>query len=536
MLTDLAKTPIAETLCSLSTARKSGDLQVQSAKAVKTLFFDHGRLVFAASNLRRDRLGEALVALGRITDEQYQKAVALLSGERKRRFGEALVQAGVLEKGEVGRSVARQVKRIVLSVFSFTEGVSSFEERRSAIPLEYMVSLSLHQLLYEGIRTMKTESLVLAGLGNQDRRVKLATVPPFGFSLDDCTDIEREILEQAQRRVSLRRLYWVPGGASFERMRAVYALLASGVIADAEAPEDAPQPIIQMETGTFLLSALQRQPDPSAGEAIRKEVEDELERSAHLDRESWLKVSREAPREELVRALEEKMERYHALLDAAADDTGMKTDLEVILGRASAMLRLARLAPPPPPKPAPAPAPVATAPIAGPAKVARPEAAAPTPPAEEPVGRSSGAPREAQPSRHALPDSAQIEHLLMEGEIRLTVSDYANAIKVYAKLVDLSPDTASFHQRLAIAMASYPPMAKQAEREFLEAVRLEPDNADVHYQFGMYYKIMKQRARALGEMQTAVRLSPRHALARRELETLSPKDSALVSLKRLFRG
>jgi tetratricopeptide (TPR) repeat protein len=534
MLTDLAKTPIAETLCSLSTARKSGDLQVQSAKTVKTLFFDHGRLVFAASNLRKDRLGEALVALGRITDEQYRKAVALLTGERKRRFGEALVQAGVLEKGEVGRSVARQVKRIVLSVFSFTEGVSSFEERRSAIPLEYMVSLSLHQLLYEGIRTMKSESLVLAGLGNQDRRVKLATVPPFGFSLDDCSDIEREILEHAQRRVSLRRLYWVPGGASFERMRAVYALLASGVIADAEAPEDTPQPIIQMETGTFLLSALQRQPDPSAAEAIRKEVEDELERSAHLDRESWLKVSREAPREELVRALEEKMERYHALLDAAADDTGMKTDLEVILGRASAMLRLARLAPPPPPKPAPAPV-AATVPVPEPAPRTAAEAV-PAVAAGEPAGRDVSPPREAQPVRHELPDSAQIEHLLMEGEIRLTVSDYANAIKVYAKLVDISPDTASFHQRLAIAMASYPPMAKQAEREFLEAVRLEPDNADVHYQFGMYYKIMKQRARALGEMQTAVRLSPRHALARRELETLSPKDSALVSLKRLFRG
>jgi hypothetical protein len=47
--------------------------------------------------------------------------------------------------------------------------------------------------------------------------------------------------------------------------------------------------------------------------------------------------------------------------------------------------------------------------------------------------------------------------------------------------------------------------------------------------------VMKQRARALGEMQTAVRLNPRHRLARAELEVLSPKDSALVSLKKLFK-
>jgi hypothetical protein len=36
-------------------------------------------------------------------------------------------------------------------------------------------------------------------------------------------------------------------------------------------------------------------------------------------------------------------------------------------------------------------------------------------------------------------------------------------------------------------------------------------------------------------MRTAVRLNPRHAMAREELEALSPKDSALTSLKKLFK-
>ena len=115
VLTDLGTTPVAETLRTIAVERRSGDLQVQSGKAVKTLFFDHGRIVFAASNLRKDRLGEALVALGRITDEEYTRASALLGGERKRRFGEALISAGIMDKTELGRSVARQVNRIVLS-------------------------------------------------------------------------------------------------------------------------------------------------------------------------------------------------------------------------------------------------------------------------------------------------------------------------------------------------------------------------------------------------------------------------------------
>jgi len=457
-----------------------------------------------------------------------------------------------------------------------------------------MVSLSIHRVLYDGIRMMHSQDLVMTGLGDLDRRVSLAAVTPFAFDMKECPAEERDILEQARRKVTLRRLGWQPGGLSFPRLRACYALVASGVLLDESAtpepaeqpvvmmetgtfllstlrhqpdpsardairlevaeelersahleregwlkvsrnapreelikaleekmeryhslldesatPEPAEQPVVMMETGTFLLSTLRHQPDPSAHDAIRQEVTDELERSAHLDREGWLKVSRNAPREELIKALEDKMERYHSLLDAAGSDEQLKTDLEVILGRASAMLRLARQAPAPSPPPTPPPAPAA-APAPAPSMNAR-------------------------PADGSMAGMAQVEHLLLEGEVRMTVSDYANAVKVYEKLVSIAPNIAQYRVRLAIAMAGYPRTAKQAEREFLDALALEPNNADIHYQFGLYYKVMKQRARALAEMQTAVKLSPRHRMARAELETLSPKDSALVNLKKLFK-
>jgi tetratricopeptide (TPR) repeat protein len=524
VLSDLAQSPISETLRKLSAQRLSGDLQIRSGKTTKIVYFDHGRIVFAASNLKKDRLGEALVALGRITDEQFEAASALVRADRKRRFGDALVQTGVLEKGELGRSVARQVNHIVVSLFGLGEGVASFEERPSAIPLEYMVSLSLHRLLYDGIRTMKSRELVSAGLGDLDRRVTLAEVPPFKFDPADAPEEEVDILEHAKRGATLRRLAWQPGGLAVARLRAVYALLAGGILQEtAGALKVAAlfEPVVQMETGTFLLSALQSRPDPTGRQAIRQEVDAELERSARLDREAWLKVSRQAPREELVRALEEKMERYHSLLDAAGADEALKTDLEVILGRASAMLRLARQGTPEA-EPAPEPAAPAEAVEAAPRREPRPVAAA--------------AGSVAAPGTNDFAGDAQVEHLLMEGEVRMTVSDYLNAAKVYTRLVSVQPDVASHRVRLAIALASSPRTAKQAEREFLEALRLEPDNADLHYQFGLYYKVMKQRARALGEMQTAVRLNPRHRLAREELEILAtPKDNALLNLKKLFK-
>lgn len=571
MLTDLATTPIAETLRRLSAERRSGDLQVRSGKVVKTVFFDHGRVVFAASNLKKDRLGEALIALGRITDDDFNRAAALMKKDRQRRFGEALVQAGVLDKKELGGSVARQVKRIVLSLFELGDGVAAFEERKCAIPLEYMVSISLHRILYMGIKSMSSKDLVLTGLGDLDRQVTLATVPPFRFGIRKCSSEELEILEQSKRRVTLRRLGWAPGGLALPRLRAAYGLVSSGILTRAEPQaQEEPQPIIHMETTTFLLSALRSRPDPSSEEAIQQEIQDELQRSAKLDREAWLKVSQTAPRDELVKALEEKMERYHALLDAIGDNAALKTDIEVILGRASSMLRMIRQAPAtgpverpasllpvsPHPSPPPLAAPVVAAPPAAettpPGPAEPPPVAAETEKATSPPPESSSEPardRDWPPkgaSQELVPPTggpgssdfsgpALIEHLLMEAHVRMTVADYANAVKVYQKLVDVAPNVGAYRGRLAIAMACYPRTSKQAEREFIEAVRLDPDNADLHFQFGLYYKAMKQRSRALAEMRTAVRLNPKHKNAREELEVLSPKDSALTSLKKLFR-
>jgi tetratricopeptide (TPR) repeat protein len=573
MLTDIARSPISETIRKLSAERRSGDLQVRSGRMVKITFFDHGRLVFAASNLRRDRLGEALVADGRITQQEFDRVSALMRTDRGRRFGEALVQAGVMDRYEVGTAVARQVRRVAISFFELTDGAAVFEERACSIPLEYMISLSVHRLLYDGIRGMKNQELVLKGLGYLDRGVVLAEVPPFPYEPRGRSTEELEILDLAQRRVTVRRLGWAEGGLTFPRLRAVYALLAAGILREADAAALAPQPVVQTETGMFLLSALHNRPDPSLREAIRREVHLELEHSARLDREAWLKLARAAPRDELVRALEEKMERYHALRDGVAEDDALRTDIDVILGRASSALRLARQAPetasaeavlarhaaeaaaavreapavaavdevPPALAVDEEPAVLDTAtpppPAARPPEQTRPPVRRDRPPDQThpPVGRPDDSMRTAPPGSSSFEGRAQIEHLLMEGEVRMTVADYANAVKVYEKLVKAAPRVAAFHLRLAVAMACYPRSSKLAEREFYEAARLEPENAEIHYQWGLYYKVMKIKSRAVAEMRTAVRLSPKHKGARAELESLSPKDSALTSLKKLFR-
>lgn len=536
MFTDLSSSPVSETIRNISADRATGDLTLSSGRAVKTIFFDHGRIVFAGSNVKSDRLGESLVAQGRLTEDDLHKAVTLMGGgSKRRRFGEALVEAGVLDRKELGGSVARQVKQIVLSYFETDNGQTIFEERKCPIPLEYMVSLSVHRLLYVGIRLMKNEELVAKAVGALDRRAVLAESPPFRFGTRKCSAEELEIIEQAKTPVSLRRLAWAPGGVVFSRLRSVYAMLASGVLEAVDKDAEAREPVIQMETSTFLLSALRNRPDPSFREAIEQEIEQELERSDKFDRESWLNLSKSAPKDELVRALEEKMERYHQLLEAVGDDPELTNDIEMILGRASAMLRLARQAP----GAATPPAGVDVGPFqAVDEPIAQSTPAAATHPPASPAPSGTGeilSLGRSGPGASNFQGAAYAEHLLLEAQARMLVSDYANAVKVYEKLVEFAPEMPSYRAKLAIAMSRHPLTSKKAEREFLEAIRLDPDNSDFHYQFGKYYKVMKQRSRALAELRTAVRLDPQHKQARTELEAMSPKDSVLDNLRRLFK-
>lgn len=563
MLSDLAVTPLAETLRRISAERRSGDLQVTAGSAVKTAYFDRGRLVFAASNMKQDRLGESLVDVGRITESEYAQATALMK-MRRQRFGEALVQSGVMQKNEVGRSVARQVRRIVLSLFALPEGAVLFEERECPIPVEYMVNVSLHRLFYEGIRRMNADGAIRRGLGDLSRRVRVAEVPPFRLVADACSPEERELLESlGSRSMSLARLIEKAGGPSPDRLRAAYALVASGVLREDADTKGTPQPVMQPDEEGFLLSSMQRRPERPGRDQQRDEITAELARSEG-DRESWLELSRPGTAATLLPALARKIDHYHDLLDAVDDDETLRRNVELILGRAYALKRRIErsldgepIAAPPPemepeeagfepepePEPMPAEAPsetgftAQTSPATDEARD-QPEAAPSSEAAMAPTSPPADTPPDARPAAAGAPrgpDKGRIEHLVTWGNIQMTISDYGAAVRTFAELVDEAPEVAAHHVRLAIAMALWPPTAKRAEREFHAALRIEPDNPDAHYQLALYYKSMKLRARALEQLRITLSLDPSHQRAREELEVLSPKDNALSSLKKLFR-
>ena len=150
---------------------------------------------------------------------------------------------------------------------------------------------------------------------------------------------------------------------------------------------------------------------------------------------------------------------------------------------------------------------------------------------------------EREPDEHAtvarLTGAARAERvrqLLRDVKLHFQVRDWEHAVSLLYELVELEPEAAQHHGMLGRAMARHPVMRKDAERHFIEALRLAPQNADLHFSLGLYYKSFAMHSRAQNEFRTALRIRPQHEGARKQLSSGpgGKKDPLRDMFKKIF--
>ena len=624
----LETTPLAEIFRRIALEERSGDFQITSDSTSKTVYFDQGFIVFASSNLKSDGLRKQTIESGRISRREFAVARMLMMGSNHK-FGEALVRDGVMSEEELGREVAAQVNRLVVSLFSLRQGIFRFDERLCNIPLELMVSLSVYRILIEGIRCMRSKKLVLAGLPPLQTKVRIVKEPPFTVDFDKLLPVEKAVLREVANGAPLHQVAKAARKDEGVVLRACYALYAAGLL-EAATPEPQPRrPLrVQEETGTFVLSEIRqrirRQHEASSQEPqIELELEEELQaqtagtssrpctdgtgqetsdESAFKGPYSSEEEGTESREEEPLLELELEEEpatsgaaRAEAVTNppAPADESSrppsasLDGDLPVEQGLeaddAPSMLNhipveeiefdsgsrgfeviedetfadgpepSEDLRPPTDDKATAAPAEREGAkegkPHAPPGKPA-PEFSAPAPvssPEEGPPRGSTTAPTRDQkgeaeeaapvgererPPRGVREPGAEAR-LRRDVKLHFKMRDWEGAVPLLEQLVGISPGTALYRGMLGRAMSRLPQMSKDAEEHFVEALRLSPQDPELHYWMGAYYKSFGLKSRAVTEFRTVLRIDPKHKGARQQLSG-SGNDQPRGMLKKIF--
>jgi hypothetical protein len=145
---------LPEVLTFLSTARKTGTLDVESAAWKASLFFDGGALVYATSNQASLRLGELLLRKKRISSEQFAQIDALMQSDGGR-FGQIAVQQGVLSDEQLRDFLKIQVSEILFDAFLWKHGGFFFADDMTLPPYAITISVDLANLIMEGARRIE---------------------------------------------------------------------------------------------------------------------------------------------------------------------------------------------------------------------------------------------------------------------------------------------------------------------------------------------------------------------------------------------
>jgi uncharacterized protein DUF4388 len=140
----------------------SGVLTLTHAGVGKSVVVQDGRMVFASSSSRDERLGELMLRRGRISLRQLAEAgKALVPGKR---LGTVLVEQGALSPKDLVRSVVEHTQEIIYGAFQWTEGHYRLEEggdTKEAIKL----NISTPDLIVEGIRRIDSWTRIDRAVG-----------------------------------------------------------------------------------------------------------------------------------------------------------------------------------------------------------------------------------------------------------------------------------------------------------------------------------------------------------------------------------
>jgi hypothetical protein len=228
---DLETSSVPELLRSLLASNETGILTFRQDDLRKTVYLREGRVVFGTSTDPDDRLGESLLLRGKITARQYLQASNMIRPDR--RLGAILVEMEALEPDELVPAVEQHVRDILMDLVCWNRGdyelvMRDVDDVEAASVVN--LNISTENLILEGIRSCRSWSQVLRGIGGEIDVVLAPTgETDILYKLDLSTE-EQEVLAQVNGRSSAEQICQVSYLSDFETCRILWALLVLGVI------------------------------------------------------------------------------------------------------------------------------------------------------------------------------------------------------------------------------------------------------------------------------------------------------------------
>ncbi len=224
----LAHFNVADLAAELHLTQRTGILRLSQAGIKKSIYFKSGRIVFVHSNVKHERLGEVLLRLGKISEEEFEQISAEL--EEGRRLGQVLLQKGLLSASEINSGVRYQLQQILYSVFNWDSGDYEFIERERPVFEDIIVEVSTPGLIIDGIRNITNLLVLERGIGQDEDSIVMSGSNGGKLARTNLDFSEETILAGVDGKTTIRQLRSITRLQPHEFGRALYSLLISGMV------------------------------------------------------------------------------------------------------------------------------------------------------------------------------------------------------------------------------------------------------------------------------------------------------------------
>lgn len=148
---DFRSFPVTDLLQWVESSRKTGVIEIEQRHIKKAIVCREGRIVACTSDDPSTRLGQSLLAQGKITESQLQDALAVHEASGKI-LGEVLVESGMVTLDVVVEHVAAKAEEAIYGLFDQEDAFFRFDEEGEEPVYLVAVDLNVQDILLKGLK------------------------------------------------------------------------------------------------------------------------------------------------------------------------------------------------------------------------------------------------------------------------------------------------------------------------------------------------------------------------------------------------
>lgn len=184
---------LSDILLGIQRIGHTGILKVVDELSLKKVYFKDGDVIFTASDQDKERMGDMLLEIGKITREDFDKSVEIMKNTGKRQ-GAVLVELGCLSPAELVWAVRFQVEKILLNMFYLEDAEVIFREEPLPIDEVITLKLSTGDLIFRGIKSIDDDARLRKLCPPLDSVLSFSQDPLNLFQKITLDDLEKKVI------------------------------------------------------------------------------------------------------------------------------------------------------------------------------------------------------------------------------------------------------------------------------------------------------------------------------------------------------